>query len=293
MESDVVDLFSTILHSSHAGQTVTEYVVTAAMKLTTRLTEAGQVERLRRLLQSYESDLDVEIQQRAIEYGGLFGYNDMRRGVLERMPPPEIREDQRVLGEATPKKKRVAKTAIKKKPAQVTEQDMLLDLMGDNDIPGAPTSGETSGNQRSADLLADILGSESTGSTRARPTPAAGNNISNIMDIFGGSTASGSIGSDVGGMTTQAQASAATHQVYNKDELYITFQVQRSSAGVQISARFKNTSMMDKFGNVSLQAAVPKSLKLQLQAISTTSIDGGQEATQQMRITSAQGVCYR
>jgi hypothetical protein len=39
-----------------------------------------------------------------------------------------------------------------------------------------------------------------------------------------------------------------------------------------------------------LQAAVPKSQKLQLQAISSAELQGGQEAQQQMRVTSVQGV---
>jgi hypothetical protein len=39
-----------------------------------------------------------------------------------------------------------------------------------------------------------------------------------------------------------------------------------------------------------LQAAVPKSQKLQLQAISNAELGGGQEAQQQMRVTSVQGV---
>ena len=42
--------------------------------------------------------------------------------------------------------------------------------------------------------------------------------------------------------------------------------------------------------DLGLQAAVPKSQKLQLQGISSSELDGGEEATQQMRIISVQGV---
>ncbi|KAG9805526.1 hypothetical protein KCU98_g22741, partial [Aureobasidium melanogenum] len=41
--------------------------------------------------------------------------------------------------------------------------------------------------------------------------------------------------------------------------------------------------------DLGLQAAVPKSQKLQLQGISSSELDGGEEATQQMRIISVQG----
>ncbi|KAI5300653.1 clathrin associated protein complex large subunit [Ascosphaera atra] len=97
-ESDIVDLFTSILNSTYATQIVTEYITTSAMKLTTRMSEPAQIERLRRLLSLRTADLDVEIQQRAVEYTNLFGYDSIRHGVLEKMPPPEIREEQRVLG---------------------------------------------------------------------------------------------------------------------------------------------------------------------------------------------------
>ena len=69
--------------------------------------DAAQIERLRRFLSNRTADLSVEIQQRAVEYTNLFGYDQIRRGVLERMPAPEIREEQRVLG--APTKKRQSK----------------------------------------------------------------------------------------------------------------------------------------------------------------------------------------
>ena len=62
-ESDIVDLFETILNSSYAGLIVQQYIITASMKLTTRLSDPAQIERLRRLLQRYAANLDVEIQQ--------------------------------------------------------------------------------------------------------------------------------------------------------------------------------------------------------------------------------------
>lgn len=45
-ESDIVDLFETILGSSYAGLIVQQYIVTASMKLTTRLSDPAQIERL-------------------------------------------------------------------------------------------------------------------------------------------------------------------------------------------------------------------------------------------------------
>ncbi|GAB7353024.1 hypothetical protein MBLNU459_g3580t1 [Dothideomycetes sp. NU459] len=307
-QSDIVDLFTAILNSSYAGQTVKEYIITATMKLTTRLTEPAQVERLRRLLESLNVNLDIEIQQRAVEYGNLFAYDQIRRGVLERMPAPEIREEQRVLGEAT--KKRTSKILTKKKPSQVTEQDMLLDLMGDTSMPSADVSSTLNGTQHNTDLLADILGGAQPGPVSSHSpqatSPAAAGNMASIMDLFDAAPSNsaaaqptssqravGTSNNDIfSGATSpppQPSQQAPVHTAYNKNDLVITFQVQRSGSAVQVMARFRNNSNFERFTDVSLQAAVPKSQKLQLQGISSSELDGGQEATQQMRIVSVSG----
>jgi AP-1 complex subunit gamma-1 len=311
-ESEIVDTFQAILHSSYAGTSVTEYIITSAMKLTTRLQDPAQIDRLRRLMLNYQTTLDIEVQQRAVEYGNLFGYDEVKRGVLERMPPPEIREEQRVLGEAT--KKRHSKVLAKKKPSQITEQDMLLDLMGgDSSMPTTDTSATINGSANNADLLADILGGTSLSSPTSASPVANGssqNNMSSIMDLFDSGSSStpqpqaqrsqaqasssndlfGSMGSPP--PQQQHQPSAPTHTAYDKNDLLVTFTVQRSAQAVQLLARFKNQGAFENFGALNLQAAVPKSQKLQLQAISSAELDGGQEAQQQMRVTSVQGVSF-
>jgi AP-1 complex subunit gamma-1 len=307
-ESDIVDLFETILGSSYAGLIVQQYIITAAMKLTTRLTDAAQIERLRRLLQRYNTNLDVEIQQRAAEYGNLFGQDQVRRGVLEKMPPPEIREEQRVLGEAT--KKRQSKI-LKKKPAQAATEDLLLDLMGDSG-PSTQTNGSANGNQQSQDLLADILGGGPDSASSPPPqtsTPGPQSNHANIMDLFNSGPSSspapaqsrappqaasmdllGGMGSSAPPSAPAASSGPAPHPVYNKNDLQIAFQMKRDANAIQLLARFRNTGSLSQLSAVNLQAAVPKSQKLQLQPISTTELDAGQEATQQMRVTSVNGV---
>ncbi len=306
-ESDIVDLFETILGSSYAGLIVQQYIITASMKLTTRLNDPAQIERLRRLLQRYAANLDVEIQQRAAEYGNLFGHDQIRRGVLEKMPPPEIREESRVLGEAT--KKRQSKIA-KKKPAQAATEDLLLDLMGDAG-PSTSMNGAANGTQQSQDLLADIMGASSSPPQTSSPAPQS--NVANIMDLFNSGPSSSpapaqshapSQGNSMdllgglGGMsspppqapTPSVASGPPAHPAYNKNDLQITFQLKRDANAVQLLARFRNTGSFGQLSNVNLQAAVPKSQKLQLQPISTSELEGGQDATQQMRVTSVNGV---
>ncbi|KAF2788770.1 AP-1 complex subunit gamma-1 [Melanomma pulvis-pyrius CBS 109.77] len=305
-QSDIVDLFETILGSSYAGQIVTQYIITAVMKLTTRLNEPAQVERLRRILQRYGTNLDVEIQQRAVEYGNLFGFDQVRRGVLEKMPPPEIREEQRVLGEATKKKQ---SKALKKKAAPAATEDLLLDLMGDS---GMDTNGATNGSHaQSTDLLADILGGGGPSSSSVpHTTSPPPSNVANIMDLFNSGPSSSPAPAQsrpppaaaasidlFGGMSSPPPQTATPpvasgppqHHVYSKNDLAIVFQLKRDASAIQLLARFRNTGSFAQLAGVSLQAAVPKSQKLQLQPISQSELEGGQEATQQMRVTAVNG----
>jgi AP-1 complex subunit gamma-1 len=89
--------------------------------------------------------------------------------------------------------------------------------------------------------------------------------------------------------TPSAASGPPAHPAYNKNDLQIIFQLKRDANAVQLLARFRNTSDFGQLSGVNLQAAVPKSQKLQLQPISTSELEGGQDATQQMRVTSVNG----
>ena len=301
-EHEIIDLFSTILNSSYATQITTEYIITALIKLTTRLSDPAQIERVRRILQTHQTSLDVEVQQRAVEFGNLFAYDQIRRGVLEKMPPPQIKEESRVLGEAA--KKTTAKAPNRKpKVAKPKEEDLLFDLMGDS---GPPPSVPVNGSQNNADLLADILGG-SGAPVAASATPAGQSNVASIMDLFSQGPSVGSApapvasaSADLFSTTTSPPPQAAAppqapagHPCYDKNGLNVTIQTQRNAEGmIQAVARFRNTGAGGVLSNVGLQAAVPKSQKLQLLSISSTDVAPGAEATQTMRVAGCQGVSF-
>ncbi|KAJ8065186.1 hypothetical protein OCU04_005898 [Sclerotinia nivalis] len=294
-ENEVVDLFSTILNSSYATQIATEYIVTSLMKLSTRLSDPAQIDRIRRILANNATNLDVEVQQRAVEYGNLFSYDSIRKGVLEKMPPPQIKEESRVLGEASKKPNKASNR--KSKTVKPAEQDLLFDLMGDGGMPDANVGGANGGSQNNADLLADILGG--TGSSQPSSPPAQQSNMSSIMDLFDSTpaqqppsaiaTPSNDLFSGVSSPPPQAP-SIPTHPCYDKNDLNIILQLQRNAEGVvQVLARFRNSSMHQSLSAVALQAAVPKTQKLQLNAMSNSNLGPGLEATQSMRITGSKG----
>src|SRR5436305_10860763 len=85
-ESDIVDLLDTIRTSIYASPVIAEYLLTAFIKLTTRFQQPAQIDRVRAIMAQNTGNLNVEIQQRAVEYENLFRFDDIRKGVVERMP---------------------------------------------------------------------------------------------------------------------------------------------------------------------------------------------------------------
>ena len=286
-EPDVVDLLSTILTSAYATPSVNEYIVTALMKLTTRISSAAQVERIRRTLQTYSDSLDVEIQQRAVEYGNMFGYDEIRRGVLEKMPPPVIKEVSRVFEREPAPKAKIGKKSAKKQ----SDEDALIELMGgEPSSPPAPLGAP----QNNIELLSDILGGDPAPSGISSPSaPPAQSNLNSIMDLFNTPANSSPVPPPPAPLlnTTPAPAAApTTSPAYNKNDLQITLQLARTPDGtINILARFKNTSFTGRITAVNLQAAVPKSMKVQLQPISNPELNPDAEATQMMRVTGSKG----
>uniref|UniRef100_A0A8C5B7P2 Adaptor related protein complex 1 subunit gamma 2 n=1 Tax=Gadus morhua TaxID=8049 RepID=A0A8C5B7P2_GADMO len=84
-EDDILDALETVLQSHMSSPATRGFALTATMKLSTRITE--NVDRIRSIVSIYGSCMDVELQQRAVEYNALFKkYDHMRAAVLEKMP---------------------------------------------------------------------------------------------------------------------------------------------------------------------------------------------------------------
>ncbi|XP_045864961.1 AP-1 complex subunit gamma-like 2 isoform X1 [Meles meles] len=84
-EEEVLALLEKVLQSHMSLPATRGYALTALMKLSTRL--RGDNNRIRQVVSIYGSCLDVELQQRAVEYNALFQkYDYMRAAILEKMP---------------------------------------------------------------------------------------------------------------------------------------------------------------------------------------------------------------
>ncbi|GAA6012835.1 hypothetical protein JCM10207_005379 [Rhodosporidiobolus poonsookiae] len=303
-EKDVIDLLERVLVSPYTNTNIRQFVLTALTKLSTRFSQPEQLARLAKALHQFDTSVELELQQRAAEFGALLSLDAIKGGVLERMPPPEIKAT--VMG-----------TVSEKRPVGSLrrDQDALLDLMGDEAT--SPTSAAPAQQQQTTqDLLADIFGSGD-----ATPAPAAAappsNPVNDIMSLFGStslspqptgaSASSTSASADLFSALSSSTAAAPSpapspapapaaqpagpqaHEAYNRNGLRITLTPVRDASNrnvVNVLAKFTATEG-EPVQAVNFQAAVPKTQKLQMLAMSKPDVQPGATETQQLRVMVA------
>uniref|UniRef100_A0A672HRH1 AP-1 complex subunit gamma n=1 Tax=Salarias fasciatus TaxID=181472 RepID=A0A672HRH1_SALFA len=212
-EDDVLDALETVLQSHMSSPATRGFALTATMKLSTRITE--NVDRIRSIVSIYGSCIDVELQQRAVEYNALFKkYDHMRAAVLERMPVIEKNSPGHTNGESTGEAvKEVQPVRVKQGEPQQPAQPVcdLLDLLSSTEEPlqppstgggGGPPQSSGSAGAAGGDLL-DLLGG-------LDPIPLAGVSLTLSCEKQSDSgltvtlTASNSTDSDISSFTLQA-----------------------------------------------------------------------------------------
>ncbi|KAH8116299.1 Adaptor protein complex AP-1 gamma subunit [Phellopilus nigrolimitatus] len=297
-DSDMVDLLVSVLDSPYANYLIRQFVLTALTKMSGRpTTSVVQQQRISTLLDSYSTSLELEIQQRAVEFENLLQLGEIKFGVLERMPPPELKAT--VMGIVV-ENKPVGSTAS-------TEADLLGD---DNSVTSPVPSVQTPVVQNSQDLLASIFGAGPSTPSPAPATPAAPQKsaVSDIVGLFGSPPASSSPSPTTAPgpaslftpalqSQTPPQPSAPSvprlqaYPAYDKNELRITLtpQVSPQRAGiVNILARFQ-VAGSNPVTSINFQAAVPKTQQLQMLPMSNTNVNPGATETQQMRVIAPAG----
>lgn len=104
-EADICNLFESILQSPYVNSLTRQYVLMASAKLTTRFGQGSHMQsNLNSILHQFERSVEIEAQQRAVEFSQLVANADeqTKSGVLERMPPPELKAT--VLGTVSEKR---------------------------------------------------------------------------------------------------------------------------------------------------------------------------------------------
>ncbi|OXA61578.1 AP-1 complex subunit gamma-1 [Folsomia candida] len=83
---EVLDCFQQILWSPHVSLITRQYCLQALEKLSSRVPD--HTDRIRNIVAAFGSNLNIDLQQRAVEFGILCrSYDHLRGPILERMPP--------------------------------------------------------------------------------------------------------------------------------------------------------------------------------------------------------------
>lgn len=238
-ENDVLDALETVLQSHMSSPATRGFALTATMKLSTRITE--NVDRIRSIVSIYGSCIDLELQQRAVEYNALFKkYDHMRAAVLERMPVMEKNSTGQTNGEPT------GELVKEAKPIKVSQ-----------DQPAQPPASQV------CDLLDLLGGSDETlkpNNPPAQTTNMASSQGGDLLDLLGGL--------DI--MPPTPVVSALT--VYEKDGVTLTLSCEKQSeTNLTVTLTASNSTDSD-ITAFTLQAAVPKSVQLLMKAPSGDSL---------------------
>ncbi|XP_061077931.1 AP-1 complex subunit gamma-1 [Conger conger] len=261
-EDEVLDVLEALLASNMSSTVTQGYSLTAIMKLSTRF---SNVSRIKKVMSVYGSSMDVELQQRAIEYNALFKkYDHMRPALLERMPvmektaatngPTEVPQTN---GEVEPSVLD-SKTlpGVPQPPGQAND---LLDLLGGNDvvsvIPTAPPTKPVSAGGELLDLLGDL---SLSGGPAPAPVPAPPTSVSQpalLLDGLSSHTLLNDVAAGIPPMTA-----------YSKNGLIIEFTFERSNLNPNITVItvHASNSTEAEMTDFVFQAAVPKTFQLQL-----------------------------
>ncbi|KAG7093585.1 clathrin associated protein complex large subunit [Marasmius oreades] len=313
-DKPLVDLLLSILDSPYANILTRQYVLAAITKMASRSTTSQpQKERIAEVLDQYTTTPELELQQRAVEFASLFHLGELREGVLERMPPPELKAT--VMG-----------VVSENKPVGSSTGGDLIGL----DEATSPTTNGIS-NTGSHGLIEDIFHTSGpSGSGASSPAPQSQKStIDDILGLFGTpSTSSTSVGglnsassppsgaaadllsslslsqsTSPASPTSPAPAPAPAPAVqpatsrltqytaYEKHNFKITLTPQTSAAKpgvVMILARFQVTGSSPAT-SIAFLAAVPKSQQLQMLPMSNSSVNPGATETQQMRVVAPVG----
>ncbi|KAK0424372.1 hypothetical protein QR680_008643 [Steinernema hermaphroditum] len=180
-ENEVVTVFERVLPSSLTTVITKAYAMMALAKLATRFGNTS--DRIGALVRQHQGHLNLELQQRSVEFTNLLRKDDLKHGLLERMPV--ILHNSLNAAAAPIDESSSAESVEAPEKAPAGENDVVVaDLLGGvgESVPAAPV-------KSSANDLLDIFGGSGGNSQPApMPAPSNGGGIVDLLnsDFFGG-----------------------------------------------------------------------------------------------------------
>ncbi|XP_078050838.1 adaptor protein complex 1, gamma subunit isoform X2 [Augochlora pura] len=298
-EDEVIDVYQRLLWSPQNTVVTKQYTLLSLTKLSTRFQKGN--EKIRQIIDTFGSNLHIELQQRGIEFSQLFRkYDHLRPALLERMPPMETAKPQAngiigmVNGEPEPEEEKSAVLEASSTPP--SDSSVLLDLLGTADIgvtstvSNKNTPANTTSTVNNNDLL-DLLGSLDLNA----PTPTATlPQAQTPTQVFSPTNMNNFL---VDGLlnSSSIQNDTPTMLVLDKAGLKITFRLERPPdiADLLIINMLAQNSGSVILTDFLFQAAVPKTFQLQMLSPSSTVIPPSGQVTQVLKVTNVNKVSLR
>ncbi|KAH3766242.1 clathrin-adaptor gamma chain [Pelomyxa schiedti] len=265
----VVELMEQIFAIPFLSELNQQFALTAAIKLTSRLPSTYSP-KLLALVSKYLTNMYLEVQQRACEYINISKWENIKNLVLQHVPPKE--------------EEGVAKPAPVSTPSpQVTHKQQILSVLDDLQNATTTTTSPTPSTPSStSSILIDLFGPSPTPQTSAVAQIQTATSQLSLLD---------SPAQQRPAPPVSNPADATSFDVLsNPRGLNVVFSVSHPPGQPQlytIMASYRNPTSIP-FSDFTIKAAVPKWLKLQLNAASDTSIPAGGNITQLLRLINSQ-----
>lgn len=275
-EFKVLELFSLVTNNSNYSHAeiiqLTNYLLTAIIKLSVKFTTNESLEKLRIMLDSKIYSLDLEIQIRAIEYSEIFSKNvNIKKGLLSKMPAPPLKQKEILSLQDQGKVNAGHNTSQNQHSASRTQtngtqsntQDLLdltddatekpvkTDLLSDifSNSPGpAPTQTQSQNSHRTNNDILDLFNTPSNSQVPSAVDPAASKSSQLPADIFGSAS--------------PAIPQANEILAFQNESITVNF-IPKSIGSGQASIESRiTTNTANAITDFQLLIAVPKSQKL-------------------------------
>lgn len=269
-EEEVLEVMERVLVNNNSLPVTKHFTITAVIKLSTRFHGTNSQLLIRRLISLYSTSINVELQQRATEYGALFKIPDsIRVGLLERMPILE---------------KSASSAALSNGDSRITgqEEDEVMSSVVNNGRPTMPSMHQV---QESQNIL-DLIGSEPGLSPVIRQTMPNKVPKGDIIDLLGdldlsppsmnsgGVNISDSLSSGLPSQlansafhpSNNVNSSSPMLTAFEKNGIKVVFKLDHDASdptlmNITLSATNSSPITLQDFV---FQAAVPKTFQLQL-----------------------------
>lgn len=295
-EDEVIDVYQRLLWNPQNTVVTKQYTLLSLTKLSTRFQKGN--EKIRQIIDTFGSNLHIELQQRGIEFSQLFRkYDHLRPALLERMPPMETARPQAngiigmVNGEPESEED---KSSVLEASTPPSDSSALLDLLGTTDLGITPSVSNKNSSVNSTNVvnnndLLDLLGSLDLNAPTSTSTLPQAQTPSQIFSPATNFLVDGLLNS------SSVQNDTLSMVVLDKAGLKITFKLERPP---DIADLLIINMSAQNFGNAILtdflfQAAVPKTFQLQMLSPSSTVIPPSGQVSQVLKVTNINKVPLR